>query len=53
MGKVHEFFTYEGANHAFMDFTNPERHHELSANQAWPRTVDFFNKHLKGAAVTA
>ncbi len=53
LGKAHEFFTYEGANHAFMDFTNSERHHEAAANQAWPRTVDFFNKHLKGAAVSA
>ena len=53
LGKAHEFFTYDGANHAFMDFTNPERHHEESAKQAWPRTIDFFNKHLKGAAVSA
>ncbi len=53
LGKVHEFFTYEGANHAFMDFTNPDRYHEEAAKQAWPRTVDFFNKHLKGAAVSA
>ncbi len=53
LDKVHEFFTYEGANHAFMDFTNPERHHEEAAKQAWPRTVDFLNKHLKGAAVSA
>ena len=53
LGKAHTFFTYEGANHAFMDFTNPERYHEEGAKQAWPRTIDFFNKHLKGAAVTA
>ena len=53
LGKVHEFFTYEGAGHAFMDHTNPERFHEASAIQAWPRTLDFLNKHLKGAAVSA
>ncbi len=53
LGKAHTFFTYEGANHAFMDFTNPERYHEEGAKQAWPRTIDFFNQHLKGAAVTA
>jgi carboxymethylenebutenolidase len=53
LGKAHEFFTYEGADHAFMDFTNPDRHHAEAAAAAWPRTVDFFDKHLKGAAVTA
>ena len=48
LGKDYQFFNYEGAGHAFMDHTNEERHHESSANQAWPRTLEFFNKHLKG-----
>jgi dienelactone hydrolase len=30
-----------------MDYTNPDRHHEASATAAWPRTIEFFNKHLK------
>jgi carboxymethylenebutenolidase len=47
LGKDFEFHTYEGAGHAFMDYTNPDRHHEASAAAAWPRTVEFFNKHLK------
>ncbi len=47
LGKNFEFHTYEGAGHAFMDYTNPDRHHEASAAVAWPRTIDFFNKHLK------
>ena len=47
LGKDFEFHTYEGAGHAFMDYTNPERHHAESAAAAWPRTIDFFNKHLK------
>jgi len=47
LGKDFEFHTYEGAGHAFMDYTNPERHHAPSAAAAWPRTIDFFNKHLK------
>jgi len=47
LGKDFEFHTYEGAGHAFMDYTNPERHHEASSAAAWPRTIDFFNKHLK------
>jgi carboxymethylenebutenolidase len=47
LGKDFEFHTYEGAGHAFMDYTNPDRHHEASAAVAWPRTIEFFNKHLK------
>ena len=47
LGKDFEFHTYDGAGHAFMDYTNPERHHEASAAAAWPRTVEFFDKHLK------
>ncbi len=47
LGKDFEFHTYDGAGHAFMDYTNPDRYHEASAAAAWPRTIDFFNKHLK------
>ncbi len=46
LGKDFEFHTYHGAGHAFMDHTNPDRYHEASAAAAWPRTIDFFNKHL-------
>ena len=52
-GKEYQLFTYKGAGHAFMDHTNPERCHEESAKQACPRTLDFLNKHLKGASVCA
>ena len=47
LGKDFEFHTYDGAGHAFMDYTNPERHHAEAAEAAWPRTIDFFDKHLK------
>ena len=47
LGKDYQFFNYEGAGHAFMDHTNAERHHEESANQAWPRTLEFLSKNLK------
>ena len=47
LGKDFEFHTYAGAGHAFMDHTNPDRYHEASAAAAWPRTIDFFNNHLK------
>ena len=43
--KPHEFHTYPNAGHAFMDFTG-ERHHEAAATAAWPRTLDFFARHL-------
>ena len=43
--KAHEFYTYPNAGHAFMDFTG-ERHHEEAATAAWPRTLDFFARHL-------
>ena len=43
--KAHEFYTYPNAGHAFMDFTG-ERHREMAAKAAWPRTLDFFARHL-------
>ena len=43
--KVHEFHTYPGAGHAFMDFTG-ERHHAAAAAAAWPRTLEFFRPAL-------
>ena len=51
LGKEHTFFSYAGAGHAFMDFTNPDRYHKEASEAAWPRTVEFFATHLKGAAV--
>jgi carboxymethylenebutenolidase len=52
LGKPHQFYSYPGAGHAFMDFTNPDRYHEEAAKAAWPRTLEFFATHLKGAAVS-
>jgi carboxymethylenebutenolidase len=51
LGKEHEFHTYPGADHAFMDFTGP-RHQKEAADTSWPRTLEFFSKHLKGVAVS-
>lgn len=51
LGKSHQFYTYPGANHAFMDFTR-ERYHQEAADASWPRTLEFFAQQLKGAAVT-
>ena len=49
--KSHQFYSYPGAGHAFMDFTNDERYHKEAAIVAWPRTLEFFATHLKGAPV--
>lgn len=44
--KAHEFYTYPGAGHAFMDFTG-KRYREAAAGAAWARTLDFFARHLE------
>lgn len=46
-GKLHEFYSYPGAGHAFMAFTNPERYRQAAAEASWPRTLDFFGRHLR------
>ena len=51
LGKTHQFFSYAGAGHAFMDHTG-ERYHQEAAETSWPRTLEFFATHLKGAAVS-
>jgi len=38
---------YEGANHGFHNDTTP-RYDEAAAKLAWRRTLDFFNKYLRG-----
>ena len=52
LGIPHTFYTYPGANHAFMDFT-AGRFHQESSDTSWPRTLEFFDQHLKGAAVAS
>ena len=50
LGKTHQFYTYAGANHAFMD-PSDDRYHREADERSWPRTLDFFASHLRGAAV--
>ncbi len=45
----HQFYTYPGANHAFMNPANPPRYQRAAAEMSWPRTLDFFDKHLRSA----
>lgn len=45
--KVYNIYIYDGAQHGFHNDTTP-RYDEASAKLAWTRTVDFFNKYLRG-----
>jgi carboxymethylenebutenolidase len=40
-------YIYDGANHGFHNDTTP-RYDEAAAKLAWQRTLDFFNKYLRG-----
>jgi len=46
LGKQHEFYHYENAGHAFMNFENPDRYRENAAELSWPRTLAFFKQQL-------
>jgi dienelactone hydrolase len=41
---------YDGANHAFLNFTNPERHRPGPARDAWAKLLAFLDRHLGGRA---
>jgi carboxymethylenebutenolidase len=43
----YEAFVYEGAQHGFHNDTTP-RYDEKAAKLTWQRTLDFFNKYLRG-----
>jgi len=46
-GKSFEYKVYAGAQHAFFRDTTPRSYHPEAAKEAWIRTREFFNKHLK------
>jgi carboxymethylenebutenolidase len=46
-GKSYQAFTYAGTQHGFHNDTTP-RYDEAAAKLAWQRTIDFFNKNLRG-----
>ena len=50
LGIAHQFYTYPGADHGFMDYTGA-RFQKQASEVSWARTLNFFDKHLKGAAV--
>jgi carboxymethylenebutenolidase len=46
LGKPHEFHSYAGAGHAFMNEGRPSYRPEASAD-AWMKTVAWFHRHLR------
>lgn len=46
-GVTYTGYVYEGANHGFHNDTTP-RYDEAAAKLAWQRTLEFFNKYLRG-----
>lgn len=47
-GKARTFETYEGAGHAFLNFTNPKTFREAPAKDAWEKCLVFLDAHLAG-----
>ena len=46
-GKRHEFHTFAGAGHAFLNFTNSERHRPAQAADAWAKMLAFLDRELR------
>ncbi|HET8564813.1 MAG TPA: dienelactone hydrolase family protein [Candidatus Binatia bacterium] len=46
--KAYTYKIYPGAHHAFNNDTTADRYHPEAAKEAWDRTLEFFNKNLKG-----
>ena len=44
---MYQIFVYDGTQHGFHNDTTP-RYDEAAAKLAWQRTLDFFNKNLRG-----
>jgi carboxymethylenebutenolidase len=47
-GVTHEGYIYPGAVHGFNNDATPERYNKAAADQAWQRTIDWFNKYVRG-----
>ena len=45
-GKDYTVHTYEGAQHAFHNDDNPDRHHPEASKLAWGRTMGFLKESL-------
>ena len=47
-GVPHEGYIYAGAVHGFHCDATPERYNKAAADLAWQRTIDWFNKYVRG-----
>ena len=47
-GVPHEGHIYPGAVHGFNNDATPERYNKASAEQAWNRTIEWFNQYARG-----
>lgn len=47
-GVTHEGHVYPGAGHGFNNDATPQRYNKAAADQAWKRTVAWFNKYVRG-----
>lgn len=47
-GVTYEGHIYPNAMHGFFNDATPERFSEAAATEAWTRTVDWFNTHVRG-----
>ena len=46
-GAPHEGHIYPGAVHGFNNDATPERYNKAAADEAWTRTIDWFNKYAR------
>ena len=46
-GVVHEGHIYPGAVHGFNNNATPERYNKVTAQQAWNRTIEWFNQYTR------
>jgi carboxymethylenebutenolidase len=44
----HEFYSYDGAGHAFQNFLAPERFRPEATSESWEKTVAYLDNTLKG-----
>ena len=47
-GVTHEGYIYPGAVHGFNNDATPQRYNKAAADEAWKRTVGWFNKYVRG-----
>jgi len=45
---THEGHIYPNALHGFFNDATPERYNESAATEAWTRTIDWFNRYVRG-----